>query len=143
MRLLKTITILALAAALAIGAYLYWLLMTPVTAGNVQLRLTNYCYLGTKALQLNENAQLLLEKLERGSCSCLADKLVSESGLVPATALTEGARRLGLFGFRHRPGTSRSDGGLLPKAAIKDRLITEFADRYVTAANACIAAAGS
>jgi hypothetical protein len=143
MRLLKTIIILALAVALVIGAYLYWLLMTPVNAANVQLRLTNYCYLGTKALQINQNSRLALEGLERGSCSCLAEKLVSQAGPIPAAALTEGARRLGVFGLRRKIGAENKGGGLLSKTGVSDRLIAEFAERYVTAANACIAAAGS
>jgi hypothetical protein len=143
MRLLKTILILALAAALAIGAYLYWLLMTPVSADNVQLRLTNYCYLGTKALQINENSRLALAGLERGSCSCLAEELVTKAGPIPAAALTEGARRLGVFGLRRKIGAENKGGGLLSKAGVSDKLIAEFAERYVTAANGCIAAAGS
>jgi hypothetical protein len=143
MRLLKTVVILTLTVGLAIGSYLYWLLMTPVNAANVEFRLTNYCYLCTKALQINENSRLALAGLGRGSCSCLAERLVSQAGLVPAAALTEGARRLGVFGLRRKIGAENKGGGLLSKTGVSDKLIAEFAERYATAANACIAAAGS
>ena len=140
MRLFKAVIILALATALAFGAFLYWLLMTPVTAANVQLRLTSYCYLGTKALQVNENARLALEKLPRGSCGCLANKLVSEANPSAAATLTEGARRLGLFGLRRKMASDGNEsGGLLSKSGISDKLAAEFAERYTAAANACVA----
>ena len=114
--------------------------MTPVTAENVQSRLTNYCYLGTKALQINENSRLALEKLERGSCRCLAQKLVGDATPAAAAALTEGARRLGMFGLRRRMASEKSEGGgLLSKTGLSDKLVAEFAERYVKAANACTA----
>mgnify|MGYP003543285128 CR=1 FL=1 len=126
--------------ALALGAYFYWLLMTPVTAENVQTRLTNYCYLGTKALQINESSRLALEKLERGSCRCLAQKLVGDTTPAAAAALTEGARRLGMFGMRRRMASEKSEGGgLLSKTGLSEKLVAEFAESYVKAANACTA----
>jgi hypothetical protein len=142
MRVMKILAMALLLAASGAGLYLYWFLMTPVTADNVRSRLTKYCYLGTKALQINENSKLALEKLPRGSCGCLADKLVSQAGPVPAAALTEGARRLGVFGLRRKIGAENKGGGLLSKSGISDKLVAEFAERYVMAANACIAAAG-
>ena len=140
MRYLKYALALLLTFALAVSLYFYWLLLTPVTAENVQSRLTNYCYLGTKALQINENSRLALEKLGRGSCRCLADKLVSEATPAAAAALTEGARRLGMFGLRRRMASEKSEGGgLLSKTGLSDKLVAEFAERYVKAANACTA----
>lgn len=137
MRLLKITSASLLIVLLSIGLCLYFLLMTPVTAENVQTRLTNYCYLGAKALQINENSRLALDKLERGSCGCLAGKLVSEAGSAVAATLTEGARRLGVFGLRRKLASEKSGGGLLLKSGLSDKLVAEFAERYVKAANAC------
>ena len=140
MRILKITSASLLLLVLSIGLYLYQLLITPVTAENVQFRLTNYCYLGAKALQINENSKPALEKLERGSCGCLAEKLVGEAGPAASAALTEGARRLGMFGLRRKLASENIGGGLLSKTGLSDRLVTEFAERYVKAANACGAA---
>jgi hypothetical protein len=143
MPFLENVAFLALAAALAITGYFYWLLMTPVTVGNVQLRLGNYCYLGTKALHLSENSRLAPGGLQRGSCGCLAEKLVNGGGPAAAAALTEGARRLGVLGMRRKLSSGQNGGGLLSKTGAADLLAAEFAERYVSAANACVAAAGS
>jgi hypothetical protein len=139
MRLVKTVIILALAAALTIGAYLYWLLMTPVNAGNVQVRLTSYCYLGTKALQINESSRVVLEKLKRGSCGCLSARLVSEAGSDAAAKVTEAARRLGVIGIKRNwsQGPKDAGGGIISGSGLKDRILQEFSERYVKAANAC------
>jgi hypothetical protein len=137
MRSLKFASVVLLVFAAAICAYFWILLMTPVTAANVQFRLTNYCYLGTKALQINENSKLALDGLGRGSCRCLAEKLVSGASPAGAAALTEGARRLGMFGLRRKMASENKGGGLLSKSGVTDKLVAEFAERYVNAANAC------
>jgi hypothetical protein len=139
MRYLKYPLAVMLTLAIALAAYLYFILMTPVTAANVQFRLTNYCYLGTKALQINENSKLALEGLGRGSCRCLSEKLVSGASPEGAAALTEGARRLGMFGLRRKMNSENKGGGLLSKSGVSDKLVAEFAERYVNAANACTA----
>jgi hypothetical protein len=141
MRHLNYILAVLVIPGIAFGVYLYWLFMTPVTADNVQTRLTNYCHLGTKALQINENSKLVLEQLPRGSCGCLADKLVSDANPTTAATLTDGARRLGIFGLRRKLGSEKGGGGLLSKSGLSDNLIAEFAERYVRAANACMAGA--
>lgn len=138
MRYLKYLLVVLVILGLAFGGYFYWLFMTPITADNVQTRLTNYCYLGTKALQINENSRLVLEKLPRGSCGCLAERLVGEASPAVAGTLTEGARRVGVFGLRRKMASEKRDGGgLLSKTGLSDRLAAEFAERYVKAANAC------
>ena len=139
MRSLKFASVVLLVFAAAISAYFWILLMTPVTAANVQFRLTNYCYLGTKALQINENARLALAGLGRGSCRCLAEKLVGGASPAGAAVLTEGARRLGVFGLRRKMNSENKGGGLLSKSGVSDKLVAEFAVRYVNAANACTA----
>jgi hypothetical protein len=137
MRYLKYLLVVLVILGLVFSGYFYWLFMTPVSADNVQTRLTNYCYLGTKALQINENSRLALEKLPRGSCGCLAEKLVSGASPTAAAALTEGARRLGIFGLRRKLDSEMRSGGLLSKSGLSDKLVAEFAERYVKAANAC------
>jgi hypothetical protein len=145
MRAFKFVLAALLFFAMIGGAFLSYVLFAPVTANNVRFRLTSVCAMGTAALRLNDAATAELEKLEKGSCGCLSGRLVAEAGPEVAAKVTEAGRKLGLFGIKRKwnEGGSKEagGGGLLESSGIKDRIIQEFSERYVKAANACEAAA--
>jgi hypothetical protein len=70
---------------------------------------------------------------------------VDEAGPQVAAKVTEAARKLGVFGIKRKwnkdSGKSSDDSGLLQSSGLRDRIIQEFSERYVKAANACEAEA--
>jgi hypothetical protein len=145
MRAFKFVLIALLLIAVIGGAFLSYVLLAPVTANNVRFRLTSVCAMGTAALRLNDAAAGELEKLNKGSCGCLSGRLVEEAGPEVAAKVTEAARKLGIFGIKRRwnkEDVGNSEGGLLEASGLKDKIVQEFSERYVKAANACEAEAG-
>jgi hypothetical protein len=145
MRAFKFVLIALLLIAVIGGAFLSYVLLAPVTANNVRFRLTSVCAMGTAALRLNDAAAAELEKLNKGSCGCLSGRLVEEAGPEVAAKVTEAARKLGIFGIKRRwnkEDVGNSEGGLLEASGLKDKIVQEFSERYVKAANACEAEAG-
>jgi hypothetical protein len=144
MRSFKFVLIALFLIAVIGGAFLSYVLFAPVTASNVRFRLTSVCAMGTAALRLNNAAAAELEKLSKGSCGCLSGRLVDEAGPEIAAKVTEAARKLGIFGIKrkwNRSGGGEDDGRLLKGFDVKDKIILEFSERYVKAANACEAEA--
>jgi hypothetical protein len=145
MRALKFVFAAILLIAVIGGAFFSYVLLAPVTANNVRFRLTSVCAMGTAALRLNDAAATELEKLNKGSCGCLSSRIVDEAGPEVAAKVTEAARKLGIFGIKRKwnkgAGDAPADGGLAGTLGVKDRIIVEFSERYVKAANACEAEA--
>jgi hypothetical protein len=142
MRALKFALVALALLALIGGAFLSYALLAPVTANNVKFRLTSICAMGTAALRLSDAAAQEMEKLTKGSCGCLSGRLVNEAGPGVAAKLTEAARKLGLFGIKRKWNQgAKEDGALLKSFSLKDKIIQEFSERYVKAANACEAEA--
>jgi hypothetical protein len=143
MRAFKFVLIALFALALIGGAFLSYIVLAPVTAGNVRLRLTSVCVMGTAALRFNDAAAAELEKLTKGSCGCLSQRLVDEAGPEVAATVTEAARKLGVFGIKRKWGRGAKEEreGLLKSFSLKDKVFQEFSERYVKAANACEAEA--
>jgi hypothetical protein len=134
-------SVLATLAVLALigGGFVSYLLLVPVTASNVKFRLTSICAMGTLALRLNEAAAAEMEKLTKGNCGCLSGRLVGEAGPEIAARATEAARKLGVFGIKRRWNSDgdRDGVGMLESSGLKYKIIQEFSERYVKAANAC------
>ena len=145
MRAFKFVFIALVALALIGGAFASYVLLAPVTANNVKFRLTSVCAMGTAALRLNDAAAAELEKMTNGSCGCLSGRLINEAGPDVAAKVTEAARKLGVFGIRRKWNSgadeSKEGGGLLESSGLRDKVILEFSERYVKAANACEAEA--
>jgi hypothetical protein len=142
MRAFKFILIALLLLAFIGGAFLSYVLLAPVTANNVRFRLTSVCAMGTAALRLNDAAAAELEKLDKGSCGCLSGRVVEEAGPEMAAKMTEAARKLGLFGIKRKWNKEDEEkGGLLESSGLKNKIVQEFSERYVKAANACEAQA--
>lgn len=145
MRALKFGLFLLALFALFGGAFLSYLLLAPVTANNVKFRLTSICAMGTAALRLNDAAAAEMAKLTKGSCSCLSGRVVNEAGPELAARVTEAARKLGIFGVKRKWNSSsyesKERNGILESSGLKERVIQEFSERYVEAANACEAEA--
>jgi hypothetical protein len=143
MRAFKFALIALFALVLTGGAFLSYIVLVPVSAGNVQFRLTSVCAMGTAALRFNDAAAAELEKLTKGSCGCLSQRLVDEAGTEVAAAVTEAARKLGVFGIKRKwgKGAKEQREGMLKSFSLRDKVIQEFSERYVKAANACEAEA--
>jgi hypothetical protein len=145
MRALKFVFAAILLIAIIGGAFFSYVLLAPVTANNVRFRLTSVCAMGTAALRLNDAAAIELEKLNKGSCGCLSSRILDEAGPEVAAKMTEAARKLGIFGIKRKwnkgADEAPQNGGLLESSGVKDRIIVEFSERYVKAANACEAEA--
>jgi hypothetical protein len=145
MRALKFVFAAILLISVIGGAFFSYVLLAPVTANNVRFRLTSVCAMGTAALRLNDAAAIELEKMNKGSCGCLSSRIVDEAGPEVAAKVTEAARKLGIFGIKRKwnkgAGEARQDGGLIGTLGVKDRVIVEFSERCVKAANACEAEA--
>jgi hypothetical protein len=143
MRALKFVFAAILLIAVIGGAFFSYVLLAPVTANNVRFRLTSVCAMGTAALRLNDAAAVELEKLNKGSCGCLSSRIVDEAGAEVAAKVTEAARKLGIFGIKRKwsQGATQEREGVLKSFSLKDKVIQEFSERYVKAANACEAEA--
>jgi hypothetical protein len=144
MRVFKSVLATLAVMALIGGGFISCLLLAPVTASNVSCRLKSISAMGTLALRLNDAAAAEMQKLTKGSFGCLPGRLAGEAGPEIASRVTEAARKLGVLGIKQKWNSDKDcdGGGMLESSGLKDKIMQEFSEFYVKAANACQTADG-
>ncbi len=94
MWLFRTLYKAFLFSALAALGYVAFLLMTPVTEGNLQSRVTSLCTVGNIAMQIDRKYRLTGLSRQDSDCRCLSRKLLQDHGKAEAARLADTTRQL-------------------------------------------------
>jgi hypothetical protein len=94
MKLFRTLYKSFLFLTLAALGYVTFLFVTPVTASNLQTRVTSLCTVGNIATQIDRKYRLTGLSQKDADCGCLSRKLLQSRSKTEAARLTDTTRQL-------------------------------------------------
>jgi hypothetical protein len=112
--------------AIAVGGYFANILMTPVTPGNVESRLTSICRIGLNAYKLDQRDRIRNQRLGSLNCSCVANKIIEDNGPTFAARTANMFRRILMAALGQMVTGVRADERTLAEAGVSQSDMRHF-----------------